>query len=312
MATSGSVDFNQTRNEIIEDALSLIGIKSIDAAVSDEDLSLGNRLLNKMVKAWQAQGIHLWKNKEATLFLVSGTEAYDLGSTGDNASKTVVETTLSAAEASGQTVISVTTSTGMTASDTVLIEMDDGTLHSSTIATVDSATQITINDATDDDAASGNFVYTYTTKVTRPIHISQIRLRDANSDDVVMTELSREEYFSIQDKDESGEPTQWFYDHQLTNGKLYLYPAPDDVRERLKFTFTESIEDFDSSGDNPDFPQEWLEALTYNLALRLAPAFGKDQQAIATIGSLAKQFLDEALSFDADKADMHISMGGTF
>jgi hypothetical protein len=91
-----------------------------------------------------------------------------------------VETTLSAAEASGQTVISVTSSTGMTAADVVGIKMDDDTIHWSTIASVDSGVQITIDDATDDTAASGNKVYAYTTTAGRPTKIVYAFRRDVN------------------------------------------------------------------------------------------------------------------------------------
>ena len=72
-----------------------------------------------------------------------------------------MQTTISVAEAASQTVLSVVSSQDMNALDVVRVEMDDATVHLSTIVSVDSATQITIADATDDEAAVGNYVKAY-------------------------------------------------------------------------------------------------------------------------------------------------------
>ena len=69
MATSGSTDFNSTRNEIIYDALRRINVLGENEIASAYDLELTNRVLNRMVKAWEAQGIHLWTKSQAVLFL---------------------------------------------------------------------------------------------------------------------------------------------------------------------------------------------------------------------------------------------------
>ena len=299
MATSGSIDYNQTRNEIITDSLMLLGVLSPDQSISDSDLAFSDRILNKMVKAWMNQGIHLWTTTEATVFLTKGTEVYSLNSSsGDHASNTVSETTLSANEASGQTVLSVTSSTGMTASDNVGIELDDGTLQWTTIVSVDSVTQITVTASLTDDAASGNNVYAYTTRMGRPLDIIDVRLRNDNDDDQPVRQAGREEYFSMSDKDTEGDPLIYYYDPQLTTGKLYVWPAPDAVSDRLKITYRRAIEDFDAAGNNPDFPQEWLDAITYNLAVRLAPAYKKDDKIIKTLAPMANDMLFNAKSWD--------------
>jgi hypothetical protein len=309
MATSGSVDFNQTRNEIIKDALVLLGVIGADETIHEADQALSARFLNKMVKSWDAQGIHLWTATEATLFLADEVAEYDLSNASGSArwSDTVVDTTLSAAEAASQTVISVTTSTGMTAADIVGIVADDDTVHWSTIASVDSSTQITIDDATVAASASGNRVYSFTTRANRPLKIHSVRRRSETANDVPLIKLSREEYFDLPAKDSVGTPVQFFYDPQLTTGKLYLWPKPSDPEVRLKMTYQRQLEDFDAAGNNPDFPQEWLECLTYNLAVRLAPAFGKDQKAIATLAPMAVSMLESIKSYDNEVTSISIS-----
>ena len=307
MATSGSVDFNQTRNEIITDAYQYIGIYGPSDTISNEDLVFANRILNRMVKAWEAQGIHLWTQTEATLYMpVTGVQSYTLSSTGADASDTVVETTLSADEALGQTELSVTSSAGMTASDVCIIVLDDGTTEDTTIASVDSSTQITVDDALTSAAASGNLVFTYTTKINPPLKIDSVRVRDSIDNDLTLEEKSRQEYFDIHDKDLEGTPQFYYMDKQRDNSVLYIWPTNDDVTNRLKLTYRRRLEDFDSAADNPDFPQEWLEALVLSLALRLAPAFGKDAKAIQTIGPMATAAVDKMLEYDTESGSLRM------
>ena len=304
MATSGSSNFNQTRDEIIKDALLLINVIDAEESVEAEDAAYASRVLNRMIKAWQAQGIHMWTETEATVFFAADTVQYSLGSSADHASNTVVETTLGGDEAASQTVLTVTSSTGMTAADNVGIELDDGTIQWTTIVSVDSSTQITVTAALTSAAGSGNAVYTYTTRLGRPLDIIDARLRDQDDLDRRMTRISREDYMAQPDKTTESQPLHYFYDPQLTNGQLYIWPEPSNMKERLKITYRRSIEDFDDADDNPDLPQEWLEAIVYNLAVRLASAFGMSQKVLQDVGPLAGQFLENMRAWDHDKTSI--------
>ncbi len=309
MVTSGSTDFTRTRNQIIKEAYQLLGVYGADETIGSSDQSFAEARLNGMIKSWQAMGINLWAYDEGVLFLTKGTAAYSLGGTGDEAclDSDFVGTTLSAAEASGQTVISVTSSTGMTASDVVLIEQDDKTLHSTTIVSVDSATQITITAATTAAASSGNQVFTYTTIAGRPLRIHNVRRRDTSGNEIPLTALSRQEYFELANKSVEGIPSHYCYEPKLTNGKLYLYLAPDSVDSTIRYSFTRSFEDFDNASDNPDFPQEWIDTITYNLSLRMAPAFGKHQEAAATIAPIATSLLESLRNYDSEITSVYLT-----
>lgn len=306
MATSGSTDFTLNRDELIKDALILLGAVGADQSVSSEDNNLANRALNRLIKAWQGQGIHLWTETEATVFLIKGQESYALNAaSGDHASKTVVETTLSAAEASGQTILSITDTTGMTASDNIGIELDDGTRQWTTISSVDSSTQVTVAAALTGAAASGSSVYSYTTKLARPLDIISVRVKDNGGYETRTRRVGRDDYFTQGDKSAQGKVIQYYYDPQLSTGRLYVWPTSDNVDDRLKITYRRSLEDVDSGTDTFDFPQEWLDALTYNLAVRLAPAFGK-QQKLQSLAPLAEKFKQDMLDYDHEKGSVTI------
>lgn len=311
MSVSGSVNYNDTRNEIITDALILLGVLGAEESVQAADLQLANRFLNRMVKSWDAQGIHLWTYNEATLFITPSTSKYAMANGSSDAywSDTVVDTTLGGAEASGQTVITVTTSTGMTAADIVGIVLDDKTIHWSTIVSVDSSTQITITNATTGAAASGNRVYTFTSRANRPVKIHSIRRKTGNgtsATEIPLIELSRQEYFDLPAKASTGYPTQYYYDPQLATGQLYLWPTPDNGAIRYNITYQSQIDDFDAAGDTSDLPQEWLECLVYNLASRMAPAFGKEDKAKKYILPVAELLLNKVSTFDKETTSIQI------
>lgn len=309
MATSGSIDFAQTRNDIIKDAYILLGVYGEQESISGGDNELAARTLNAMIKAWQGRGINLFSQTEATVFLEKGKFKYSLNSataTGDEAANEseVVETTTTAAASAGASTIDVTTATGMAASDIIGIVLDDGTMDWDTIQSI-SSLEITLTGTLTSAAASGNRVYNYTNQLAKPMDITDIRLRNDGDTDRTIERVSREEYFSMSDKDSQGKPTMFYYDRQHTTGELYVWPTPDSVNDRLKITYTRTLEDFDAASDNPDLPQEWIEAMKYQLAVRLAPAFGKDQK-LASLGPLASSMLETMLEWDNEHADLSV------
>lgn len=109
--------------------------------------------------------------------------------------------------------------------------------------------------------------------VTVPFEVMSIRI-NRNGNDLPMVRMSREEYFDLPNKATQGYPTQFYYDRQRSSGTLYVWPAPDAGLGTLKFTYRRVIMDMDAASDNADLPQEWLEAIVYNLAVKLAPGAG--------------------------------------
>jgi hypothetical protein len=70
----------------------------------------------------------------------------------------VFETTLDAAEDSGQTTLSVTSTANMTNGYTILVHQDDDTIHISTISSFVAGDTVTIADALTHKSASGSTV----------------------------------------------------------------------------------------------------------------------------------------------------------
>ena len=60
MATSGSTDYSQTRDDIIKRALRLIGVLAQGETPTADQVTEAAAALNGLVKAWQADGMPLW------------------------------------------------------------------------------------------------------------------------------------------------------------------------------------------------------------------------------------------------------------
>lgn len=311
MAVSGSYDFSLDRNEIIKGALRLLGVLGFGETPSADEITDASEALNLMIKSWQAESVGLWLNKQITLYMKDNTQAYSLGATGDNATLTPYHTHIATAAASGATSLSVDAITSMTASDKIGIELDDGTLQWTTISGTPSGTTVNLAAALTDTAAVDNIVFFYTTISQRPLEIIEARVHDKNDEDITLSIITRTEYMNIVDKDSEGTPNQIYYDPQLTNGKLYVWPSPDDVSDVIILTGKYPIDDFDASTNDACFPQEWHEALKYNLAVRLAPEYMSshlrydnippiDPNQISLIIQMANELKTNAKRFDVE------------
>ena len=272
MATSGSTNFTVNCDEMIAASLRYIGVLGTGETPTADQSSETRQAMNMMLKLWQADGLNIYLRKRATLFLQEDTNTYNLGPSGDHATTSYSSTTLSAAEASGQIVLSVTSTTGMTASDYIGVEQDDGTLHWSTISSTGAGT-VTIASATTAAAASGNKVYWYTTKVSRPIDVVQAFIRDG-SIDYEVRKMEYGDYWRIYDKTTNTRPTRFSYDPQMTNGILRINYEPTDVTETMELVIHRPVEDLDAGTDDIDVPVEYYESIKVGTAARVAPEYG--------------------------------------
>lgn len=231
MATSGSIDFSLNRNEIILDACEEIGIAIDGEPLEPEVVTVANRVLNRMIKAWMPHGLFLWKRDTKSITLVAATNTYTLGPT--------------------------------------------GTVSSS----------------------------------TRPLRILECDREDTNSISVGLNKLSLQEYDSLSNKTSTGTPVSYFYSPDIPNGTLKVWPTPDATvaaEYTIEITYQAPFEDFDNATDDPDFPAEWIEAIVYGLATRLARKYGSlsvyEQQ---DLKKQAQDSLELALSGDVEDGSIY-------
>jgi len=193
--------------------------------------------------------------------------------------------------------------------DFIGIELDDGTRQWSNIVTVDSAAQVTINDALTDDVAIGRRVFTYTTKIDRPQRIIDGRsMRTTSNTELLLNIYCRQEYFEQSDKTTTGMVNNYYYSPQLNTGELYVWPTSDNVNQYLKITYIRPIDIVVNNADAVDIPAEWALALTFTLAASLLPGFKIDAPRQAILDAEADRYMYSALDYDHEFASMIVSL----
>lgn len=311
MATSGSTDFTLTRDQIIVQAREYIDAIATQGTPSAAELISDSQSLNMMVKAWQTEGIALWKNSEATLYLEEDKQSYLLGATGDHCAIEPVETEVRVIALTGATTLEVDSTTGMTTGDVCGVELDDGTLQWTT-ATVTDGDTLELGDVLTDDVSVDAQVFTYTSLIPRPIEISNVRFVNTSGNETHISTIAREEYMALSTKDTTGEANQVYYDPQTINGKLYVWPAADDETEYIKLTIRTQIEDFDAASDNADIPVEMLEAVVLNLAKRLYYKYRPDltDRHLSSLRADAKFAKDALKGLDVEPESLYLVQSG--
>ena len=90
------------------------------------------------------------------------------------------------------------------------------------------------------------------------VDIEEAVIRKTNSDNL-----------NIPNKSDTGRPSQYFLDKQLTP-VVFLYPTPDDSTDVLRFNERKRIEDITAATENVDIPDRFLPCAISGLAYYLA------------------------------------------
>lgn len=295
--------FSQNRNQIINRAMAALGIKTTQRVLTAAEINEASDELNIMIKSWKTKN-YLWKTAEGTLFLVNGQEFYKLDGLTANATENYNQTTTTADAAAAATSIVVTATTGFVIGYNIGIVQDNNTILWTTITNIVGLT-ITLNSALTYATTSGNNVYVYQTKITRPEFIDSLRIRSFTGADLPTIALARDTYFNIPVKTNSARPNQWYYDKQLSYGTIYLWPTPNSVSDVVKFTFQKMFFDVNEGNTDVDFPVEWINALSLNLALRMARIKGKDQNFREQLKRDADEALNDVQGYDREPASIY-------
>ena len=147
-----------------------------------------------------------------------------------------------------------------------------------------------------------------TVNIPKPLKVTQAWFRNTASNvDIPLRIITKQEYNTLGNKSSQGAPIQIYYEPLRDTGVLHVFPTPGSVDASagtVYIVYQRPFEDFDSSTDNPDFPQEWYDAVTYGLATRLAPEYGipaADRKVLWQEMSVIKQ---DALNFGLEEGSL--------
>jgi hypothetical protein len=298
MSTSGTTSFSRNRDQLIESALRKINAFESGETPDSDSISDASDALNAMLKHWQASGIHIWRTTEAILFPQLSQVRYVLGASTDHATESYVETALTSAAALGASTVVLDSVTGVATTYKIGVQLDDGTIQWTTVNGAPSGSTVTLTAVLTDSAALGNRVLVYQTDLTRPLKVLDARRYNFDSAiDTPLGEMDRIEYQEMPNKTATGAVNGFYYDRRggaNTTGYLYLWPSPATVDEAIKLTIARPIEIFSVAGNDADFPDEWTQAIVWNLADQLADDYEVPEPKRTRIERRAAQYLAEA------------------
>lgn len=144
----------------------------------------------------------------------------------------------------------------------------------------------------------------------KPLRITEARYRNTASQiDVPMSEMSRQEYFDQPNKTTSPSiPVNFYFDPQTATGTLYLWPCPSTTTASaytVKYTYVRRMESMVATNDELDLPQEWQEAVIWNLSKRLAAQYPvNDPNQMGLVIGMAGETYSALMQWDNEPASL--------
>ncbi len=130
--------------------------------------------------------------------------------------------------------------------------------------------------------------------VTRPIQIERALLQLVGTQDfeLPISIIDHREYSEISTKlTQSTIPTTMWDDRNFPLRKLTLWPVPTEASHSLVLHLWQPLTQFTSVNEDVAFPTGYERALRYNLAVELAPEFGRPVTPV--VAQIAVDSLDE-------------------
>lgn len=304
---SSNIEYHVTKLDIIKAAFATINQFGEDETIPAADYDYASFMLNIMIKSWMSLNYQLWLKKICYLFPRLNQTDYSISSTStDNFTLSYTQTTLTADANPSDATITVASSSSILINDKIGIMLSNNdsywTIVSNKIGNV-----IYLSGTIPVLANSGSRVINYTSRSSNPLNVYQaVRSIDFITD-VPMDYLSFQEYMDLPNKYSNPATTVAYqYDRQRENTIIRLWPTPSTANMLFKFVFSYKLTNVDVNSDEPDFPEEWFDAIVHHLAVKLCPRYGKNKdRGFENLKQSANEALDLALAFDNEVGSIY-------
>lgn len=128
--------------------------------------------------------------------------------------------------------------------------------------------------------------------------------------DIPVMVLSKQEYNVLGSKFSTGTANTIFYDPRKLNGVLYVYLTPDlnaQTNLELHIVAQMPLDDLTSALGVPDFPNEWMNCLMWNLADQLSLEYGVPMNARQEIANRASTYKTMLSDWDVEASSTFFS-----
>lgn len=121
--------------------------------------------------------------------------------------------------------------------------------------------------------------------------------------DVPVMMISKQEYNILGSKSSTGVANTLFYDPRKLNGILYVYLTPNlysQTNLQLHLIAQMPLDDLNSALEVPDFPNEWMNCLVWNLADQMSMEYGVPMNARQEIALRAGAYKTQLTDWDVE------------
>ncbi len=294
MATSGQILTTVSGEDIIQEALELVGaLGEGETANLAQLLSLKNTL-NALCVTWQAAGLNLFAVTPMFFFLNKGQAEYTVP--GARTVSRYLTARTDASHAEGATSVAMTEATD-DAHDTAGVMLDTGEMHWSA-ATI-STTNITLTTPLPSDSTEGAPVYTYQAEPSyRVLKALSGTYRDFSGYTIPMEQMARNEYDELSRKDSKGVPLQFYVDTQSITNAVYIWPTATSASQVIRLDVQRQLDTIVNTTDDVSFPSEWFLPLASNLAYISSAKYGLPREDRMFLKAMADEHYEMAEGFD--------------
>ena len=143
----------------------------------------------------------------------------------------------------------------------------------------------------------------YTLLDATVVDLLEVVLRNSSGTDFTLTQMSRSEYFRIPNKTSTGQPSQYFFDRQVTP-TITLWSTPD-ASYTLVFYYVRRIEDADALVNTTDAPFRFLPCMAAGLAYYIAIKRAPDR--IQILKAIYEEEFQRAAAEDASSTPLKLT-----
>jgi hypothetical protein len=305
--TTPSSNYVFTKYDLIKMAFALLNKFGADEEVPAESYDLADKMLNLLIKNWMDFGYNLWLKETAFLCVRKGQEYYSLEpSSLDHATLNLLYHDVAITANQGAASITLESVSYIRPGDHIGINLDDLDIFWTYVQNIVGNVVTFTAGILPFQASAGNAVFAYTTDLDIPLTVYE-GVREINGIDTPLNSLSYSEYFQLPNKRDQSTPVSYMYDRQLADAMIYLWPVPERSDIIIKLLIGQRINNLQNNSDAAEFPNEWNLPLAYNLAVMLAPAYGKNTgDTFANLAGQAEKSLRTALAFDNEVGSIYI------
>ena len=147
---------------------------------------------------------------------------------------------------------------------------------------------------------SGTASYTFNADHT---DLLEVVIRRGGTD-FSLSRMSRGDYLNLPNKDQSGRPSQYYFDRKITPSVI-LWPTPDSSSDSLIYYYVRRIQDADTLQNTNDIPFRFLPCLVAGLAYYISMKKAPDR--IQILKSVYEEEFQRASDEDEDRVPLKLT-----